>query len=495
MTTTAGVPEGALDGVAEVAELVRASAARTPVGARVPWALVCADVLGAAGTAALAGVLLPVWSPSDLLVLVVVWPALVAASGGFASTLGVPHALRPRTLARAAAVLALVAWPLTALAPQLLAGSARETARSLALVVVLLPALSFLLRCAVRPLAVAPVRRVVLAGDPAALRRVLREARLAQARGRCDMTAVAVCVDGDETTLLAGDEPLPHGTAVHRGTADLTAVVASTGADVVVACPGDSIGHDELRRWAAWCQDQGVELLIGSGLRDVAPSRLGRSAIGGLHLLQVRPAHIRGVSHRVKDVVDRVAGTLLLVLVAPALLALVVLVRRDSPGPALYRQVRVGTDGRPFTVLKLRTMCADADRVRTGLGEANESDRSGVLFKIRHDPRITRLGAVLRRYSLDELPQLINVARGEMSLIGPRPALPAEVEAYPADLRRRLAVKPGLTGLWQVSGRSDLSWEETVRLDLEYVDNWSWALDARIAVRTVKAVLGHEGAY
>jgi lipopolysaccharide/colanic/teichoic acid biosynthesis glycosyltransferase len=174
---------------------------------------------------------------------------------------------------------------------------------------------------------------------------------------------------------------------------------------------------------------------------------------------------------------------------------LTLLIRADSPGPGFYRQTRVGRRGRLFTVYKLRTMRTDADLVVERLAEANESDRSGVLFKIKRDPRITRIGSVLRAYSLDELPQLLNVVRGEMSLIGPRPALPTEVRAYHPDLVHRLAVKPGMTGLWQVSGRSDLSWDDTVRLDLQYVDNWSWWLDLRIALRTASAVVGRHGAY
>jgi len=143
-------------------------------------------------------------------------------------------------------------------------------------------------------------------------------------------------------------------------------------------------------------------------------------------------------------------------------------------------------------MIKLRTMTTDAE---TKVADFEDNDADGVLFKLRQDPRITRVGGFLRKYSLDELPQLVNVALGQMSLVGPRPALPQEVAAYDHDPRRRLAVKPGLTGLWQVSGRSDLSWEDTVRLDLAYVDNWSLGLDLQILVRTVRAVLGHRGAY
>jgi lipopolysaccharide/colanic/teichoic acid biosynthesis glycosyltransferase len=190
------------------------------------------------------------------------------------------------------------------------------------------------------------------------------------------------------------------------------------------------------------------------------------------------------------DWTGRAVAGAALVLVSPLLLLLAIAIRRESPGPAVYRQVRVGQDGRLFTMFKLRTMTTG------GLGQTPlENDCDGPLFKMRHDPRITRLGGWLRRYSLDELPQLVNVVRGEMRLVGPRPALPEEVAEYTDLARRRLAVRPGVTGLWQVSGRSDLTWEETVRLDLHYVDNWSPWLDLRIVSRTVVAVLGHRGAY
>jgi lipopolysaccharide/colanic/teichoic acid biosynthesis glycosyltransferase len=159
----------------------------------------------------------------------------------------------------------------------------------------------------------------------------------------------------------------------------------------------------------------------------------------------------------------------------------------------VFRQVRLGRHGRPFTMLKLRTMRDDAELLRQGMQELNESD--AVLFKVREDPRVTRVGKVLRRYSIDEVPQLVNVVRGQMALVGPRPPLPAETLLYEQDVHRRFAVKPGVTGLWQVSGRSDLAWEDAVRLDLHYVDNWSLALDVRILARTARAVLRHAGAY
>ena len=191
--------------------------------------------------------------------------------------------------------------------------------------------------------------------------------------------------------------------------------------------------------------------------------------------------------------VERVGACIGLLLTLPALLVVGLLVRLDSPGPAIYRQQRVGRDGRLFTMYKFRSMSTSADDELVHLVAFNEAD--GVLFKIQHDPRITRIGGWLRRSSLDELPQLWNVVRGDMSLVGPRPALPEEVARYDVDPRRRLVVKPGITGLWQVSGRSDLSWAESVRLDVRYVDNWSLGLDLSILARTVRAVLGHRGAY
>jgi lipopolysaccharide/colanic/teichoic acid biosynthesis glycosyltransferase len=175
---------------------------------------------------------------------------------------------------------------------------------------------------------------------------------------------------------------------------------------------------------------------------------------------------------------------------APVFAVLAVLVRRDG-GPVLYRQVRIGRDGRPFAMVKFRSMVVGAERLRP----AGDHDGAGPLFKLHDDPRVTPIGRVLRRWSLDELPQLFNVLGGSMSLVGPRPPLPEEVGTYAEDARRRLLVRPGLTGLWQVSGRSDLSWEDTVRLDLRYVENWSPGLDLLILARTVTAVVGARGAY
>jgi len=195
----------------------------------------------------------------------------------------------------------------------------------------------------------------------------------------------------------------------------------------------------------------------------------------------------------IKGGVDRAVAGLALVLLAPFLTGLALAVKLSSPGPVLYRQERVGLNGKSFTMLKFRSMVVDADRRLEDLRGDNISD--GLLFKMRADPRVTRVGRLLRRLSLDELPQLFNVVRGTMSLVGPRPPLPGEVARYDTSVSRRLLVKPGLTGLWQISGRSDLSWEESVRLDLRYVENWSLAMDALILWKTGRAVFSSTGAY
>jgi lipopolysaccharide/colanic/teichoic acid biosynthesis glycosyltransferase len=194
----------------------------------------------------------------------------------------------------------------------------------------------------------------------------------------------------------------------------------------------------------------------------------------------------------VKATIDFVLAGALLAFLSPLLLLLMLAVRLDSRGPAVFRQVRVGKDGRHFVVLKLRTMCCNAEQLKASLQDANECD--DVLFKIRRDPRITRIGALLRRSSLDELPQLVNVLRGEMSLVGPRPALPDEVARMDADALRRFNVKPGMTGLWQVSGRSNLGWAEAKALDTYYADNWTVLGDLSILLRTAKAVVTADGA-
>ncbi|MBO8184587.1 sugar transferase [Streptomyces spirodelae] len=280
------------------------------------------------------------------------------------------------------------------------------------------------------------------------------------------------------------------------GGADGTAVVAAArqhGADTVLVAPGSLLCGERLRALTWAVHDAGLPLVIASGLAEVALRRVRPSTAAGLHLLHVDPPVRRGPQLVLKSLLDRAGAALGLLLLAPLFGIIALVIRLDSAGPALYRQTRIGHRGTPFTMWKFRSMAVDADRLRPQLAAANEVD--GPLFKMRADPRITRVGRVLRRTSLDELPQLVNVVRGEMSLVGPRPPLPEEVTAYGSAALRRLLVKPGLTGPWQVSGRSDLSWDESLALDLRYADNWSLTMDLDLLARTVRAVVDGRGAY
>jgi exopolysaccharide biosynthesis polyprenyl glycosylphosphotransferase len=209
--------------------------------------------------------------------------------------------------------------------------------------------------------------------------------------------------------------------------------------------------------------------------------------------LHVDHPQISGPRQVMKGLFDRCVAGAALVMLSPLMFTLAIAIRLTDSGPAFFTQTRVGKDGRPFKIYKFRTMVVDAERLRSELMASNDHD--GVLFKLRRDPRVTAIGARLRRWSIDELPQLVNVFRGDMSLVGPRPALPDEAARYADHVRRRLVVRPGLTGLWQVSGRSDLSWEESVRLDLRYVENWSFALDLQILWKTISVIFRGSGAY
>ena len=263
----------------------------------------------------------------------------------------------------------------------------------------------------------------------------------------------------------------------------------------VVAVSGDpDLSGRALRRLAWSLEERSVDLVVATGLLDVAGPRLSIRPAAGMPLLHVERPAMSGARRVVKRAVDWCLALGLTIAALPVLLAIGLAIRLDSPGPVLFRQTRVGARGEVFNMLKFRSMGVDAEQRLAQLADAADAGNT-VLFKMRHDPRVTRVGGFLRRYSLDELPQLVNVLRGEMSLVGPRPPLPAEVAGYESDAVRRLRVRPGLTGLWQVSGRSDLSWDESLRLDLWYVDNWSLVLDLQIIVRTARAVLRGKGAY
>ena len=262
--------------------------------------------------------------------------------------------------------------------------------------------------------------------------------------------------------------------------------------DVVMTLGG--VTPDSLVSIMRALETTSARLVVAPGLQDVVPGRMRGLPVthGWSGLIDVRLRRVRLVT---KDLIDRLAAIALLLVAGPVLLTAAAAIRLDSPGPAFYTQTRVGERGRHFTMFKLRSMYIDADARRAAVVAAGGDAGNKVLFKDRRDPRITRVGRVLRRTSLDELPQLFNVVRGDMSLVGPRPALPQEVAEYDAEARRRLLVKPGLTGLWQVSGRSDLSWDSTVALDRHYVENRGAQLDVEILANTLKAVVGGRGAY
>ncbi|WP_371668125.1 sugar transferase [Streptomyces sp. NBC_00289] len=284
------------------------------------------------------------------------------------------------------------------------------------------------------------------------------------------------------------------GLPVLGGVDTMNDVVRALGVSTVVALPAPEFDASVLRRMSWTAAAQGVDFLFAPVLSDVSASRLTVRPANGVPLVRIEAPNLSRISRLPKELLDRSLAAAFLVLLALPMLLVALVVRMDSSGPALFRQQRVGRYGDHFTMLKFRTMRQDSEVLRAELAHLNQNS-DGLLFKVKQDPRITRVGSMLRRSSLDELPQLINVISGHMSLVGPRPPLPEEVEEYTAEVNRRLLVKPGLTGLWQVSGRSDLPWEEAVRLDLGYVDNWSTSLDVSILLRTASAVVRGTGAY
>jgi exopolysaccharide biosynthesis polyprenyl glycosylphosphotransferase len=272
----------------------------------------------------------------------------------------------------------------------------------------------------------------------------------------------------------------------------VTGAVRASGYRVVAVAPSPGWGPRRLHELAWQLEGTNTELAVNPGLMEIAGPRMHIAPVDGLPLVRLTQPKFTGGRRVLKNAVDRVGAACALLAIAPLLLTIALAVRSDG-GPAFYLQERVGVGGKRFRMFKFRSMRVNADREVAELTARNEG--AGPLFKMRADPRVTRVGAVLRRYSFDELPQLLNVLTGTMSLVGPRPPLPREVDAYGDDARRRLLVRPGMTGLWQVSGRSELSWEETVRLDLRYVENWSVTLDLAILWKTVNAVVRGRGAY
>ena len=325
---------------------------------------------------------------------------------------------------------------------------------------------------------------VVAVGHERAVRQLISELRRESHHG---LQVVAACLAGAGTLTEVDGVPVV-------GDLDDTASVVrnlSAGTVAVLSCP--EMDGIKLRTLAWELEKTGTDLCVAPALLDVAGPRTTVRPTAGLTLLHVDHPQLSGPRQVVKDLFDRCAAAFGLFLLLPVLLAIAVAVKLSDHGPALFTQTRVGKDGQLFKIYKFRTMVVDAEARLAEIREKNEFD--GVLFKIRRDPRVTAVGIRLRKWSLDELPQLFNVLRGEMSLVGPRPALPEEAALYADHVRRRLVVKPGLTGMWQVNGRSELSWDETVRLDLRYVENWSFALDLQILWKTVSVMFKGVGAY
>jgi exopolysaccharide biosynthesis polyprenyl glycosylphosphotransferase len=270
-------------------------------------------------------------------------------------------------------------------------------------------------------------------------------------------------------------------------------VVVRYEVDAVAVLPCPELDGSALRRLGWALEKTQAELLLAPAVTELVGSRVQIRPVSGLPLLHMERPELTGVRRLTKGLFDKTAAAFGLLFLLPALLTVGLAIKVTSPGPVFYRQERVGRDGRTFSMLKFRSMVPGADRMVEDLAPA--SDGNGVLFKKKDDPRVTSVGKFIRRYSIDEFPQLINVLRGDMSLVGPRPPLASEVERYGFDMHRRFLVKPGLTGLWQVSGRSDLSWDDSVRIDVRYVENWSLTFDFMILWKTVGAVLRGSGAY
>ena len=469
-----------------------------PAGARTaPWvrryaaALATFETLAAAGAGASvllaqsAGVVLDsslFWGSVSL---VVAWPLVLLAVGAYSERVFGTGSDEYRRVGRAG-------FLLLAFAGFISYAAALDLSR--ALVVIAVPTLAmvtllgrYVARTQLRRLRRRGqcTRRVVVVGRGGAVLELAARVRREHYAG---LDVVGYCVTPADRSRVTDVAGVPVG-----GLDDVVEMAARLGADTIAVTSASETAAQYLRQLSWQLEGSGIELLVAPGLIEVAGPRLHIRPFEGLPLLSVEQPRFEGWRRLVKGGMDRIVAGVALVLLSPVLLAIGLAVALTSPGPVLYRQERVGLNGRSFTMLKFRSMGVDADRQVDSLQDANISD--GLLFKMRDDPRVTPVGRWLRRLSLDELPQLLNVLGGTMSLVGPRPPLPVEVARYDSSVSRRLLVKPGLTGLWQVSGRSDLPWEEAVRLDLRYVENWSLATDLLIIGKTARAVLGRSGAY
>ncbi len=326
------------------------------------------------------------------------------------------------------------------------------------------------------------VRKVLLIGRPSVLAPLLQRLRRHTWMGLRPIGVVGP----------TPEEAVALNIPAYASSAGLVNLAQACGADLILFASGSVPHTTDFRRYLWQFEGGHTELAVASSIADVASDRVRMRPVAGTQIVYVEGPRSAGALSTGKRAFDLVVGTIALILAAPVMAVTALAVKADG-GPVLFRQTRLGKDGKPFVMLKFRSMVVDAEKQRDSLTEGHASN--SVMFKLRKDPRITRVGSVIRRFSLDELPQIINILRGDMSIVGPRPPLPEEVAQYTYDEYRRLRVHPGLTGLWQVSGRSDLSWEETVQLDIYYIDNWSALQDLSILARTVRAVLFAKGAY
>ncbi|MDH6181695.1 exopolysaccharide biosynthesis polyprenyl glycosylphosphotransferase [Microbacteriaceae bacterium SG_E_30_P1] len=290
------------------------------------------------------------------------------------------------------------------------------------------------------------------------------------------------------------DDVAKLGVPVFRSISDLTAIIRQTDAHVVALAGSHGLTPSAVRSISWQLERTGIDLMVAPSITDIAGTRIHTRLVAGLPLIYVESPSYEGGAKVIKALFDFTAAIILTILLSPVLIAIAIAVKVTSRGPVFFTQERVGLGGSLFRIIKFRSMTVGADEELMSLLAEKDLDTQP-LFKIRDDPRVTRLGKFLRSTSLDELPQLFNVIKGDMSLVGPRPQIAAEVALYTDDAARRLLVKPGITGLWQISGRSDLGWEEAVKLDLYYVENWSLTDDLVILFRTARAVLLRVGAH
>lgn len=334
------------------------------------------------------------------------------------------------------------------------------------------------------------ITRVLVVGNAPAVR------DFTQALARepwSEYRVVGACVSGEETPQLI-DVPGVGAVRTFGDESNIAAAVAATDCRAVAVTAIDRLDGRGIRDLSWELEEHNIDLLVAPGVMDVAVPRLEMRPVAGLPLIHVEKPRYHGAKRFEKRLFDVLFSAMVLLCGLPILLLVALAIKLTSRGPVFYRSERIGIDGKPFEMIKFRTMVQGADKMVTDLASQNESE-GGVLFKIKEDPRITPIGRVLRKFSIDELPQFLNVLKHDMSVVGPRPPLACEVTSYDDFSKKRLLVKPGITGLWQVSGRSDLSWEDSVRLDMFYVENWTMISDMVIALKTVRAVFGRAGAY